>query len=416
MSHTPFRPSKVAAVAILAFLPAFGVAAVPVAPAAPVTTQRVPALAAAGPAVPADVAERLRKAGLDPKDPNLGGKLKTLAASTGATFVKSHVMSSTAKSRGAASRAARPAGSAGAGRVPAGSRALLPALPVPGSVIGVYDDSQTFLPSPSPIFSTHGAKWPGRYFFLVATKKKIAVKSGPGFSTGNIALNYGCSAQLGINFTTAAAGDDPNFSGEGVPSRPPANGSFFYWVSVDFSEMPIGQPRQTQATISFENVAAPASLLLQPTQGTVTLSVTIDHSPKLTGTGMVYPWGATGLTGSNAQLGSPGTARVGAGNWQTQTQGDDLVAVGVTLGQGWSIVSTKISGAVSAISPQDLSPDNTWRGASVTTPPTANDLRTAVHWHYSGIDSLDYTVEWTLAGPMGQRPLLTMAKYGSCDQ
>jgi hypothetical protein len=52
----------------------------------------------------------------------------------------------------------------------------------------------------------------------------------------------------------------------------------------------------------------------------------------------------------------------------------------------------------------------------VTTPPAGNDLRTAVHWHYSGIDSLDYTVEWTLSGPLGQRPLLTMAKYGSCDQ
>jgi hypothetical protein len=283
-------------------------------------------------------------------------------------------------------------------------------------VDGVYDDSQSYLPSPSPISSTHGHTWPGRYFFLVETKTKIAVKGGPSFSVGNIALNYGCSAQLGINFTTAAAGDDPNFSGEGVPSRPPANGSYYYWASVDFSEMPIGQPRQTQATLTFENVAAPVSLLLQPTQGTATLSVTIDHSPKLTGTGLVYPWGPTGLTASNAQLGSSGQARVGGGNWETQTQGDDLVGIGVGLGQGWQVVSTKISSAVSAISPQDLSPDNTWRGAGVTTPPAGNDLRTAVHWHYSGIDSLDYTVEWTLSGPLGQRPLLTMAKYGSCDQ
>jgi hypothetical protein len=413
MSYTPSRPSTLAAAAILAFLSG-GASRLAGAPVAPLAGQKPPAVMAAGAAVPPEVVERLRKAGLDAKDPNLGGKLKTLAASTGQAFVRSHVMSSTAKSRSATLKRAAVSGG-GIGRSPTNLR-LASALPVPGVVDGVYDDSQAFLPSPSQISSAHGHTWPGRYFFLVETKKKIAVKGGPTFSIGNIALNYGCSAQLGVNFTTAAAGDDPNFSGEGVPSRPPANGSYYYWVSVDFSELPVGQPRKTQATILFENVAAPVSLLLQPTQGTVTLSVTIDHSPKLTGAGIVYPWGSTGLAGSNAQLGSAGTARVGPGDWQTQTTGDDLVGVGVALGPGWSVVSTKISGAVSAISPQDLSPDNTWRGASVTTPPAGNDLRTAVHWHYSGIDSLDYTVEWTLAGPMGQRPLLTMAKYGSCDQ
>jgi hypothetical protein len=87
----------------------------------------------------------------------------------------------------------------------------------------------------------------------------------------------------------------------------------------------------------------------------------------------------------------------------------------VQLAPGWKVTSTTIKSAVSATAPQDLSPDNTWRGASVTTTPQGSDLRSAVHWHYSGIDSLDYTMEWQLSGPAGQRPLLTMAKNGSCD-
>ena len=106
---------------------------------------------------------------------------------------------------------------------------------------------------------------------------------------------------------------------------------------------------------------------------------------------------------------------MGAGNWLTQTTGEDLVGVGGQLGQGWKVTSTTIKSAVSAAAPTDLSPDNTWRGATVTTAPQGTDLRTAIHWHYSGIDSLDYTVEWQLTGPLGQRPLTTVTKYGSCD-
>jgi len=412
MSDTPLRPPTLAAV--LALLSG-GSSVLRAAPPPPVTAQRVPAVSAAVSAVPPEVAERLRKAGLDAKDPNLANKLKSLAASTGAAFVRSHVMSSRAARIGPVAKAPGPFGS-GASRSSSSLRVVAASLPVSGVVDGVYDDAQNQLASPAPISSTHGHHYPGQYYFLVRTKTKVAVKGGPMFSIGNIGLNYGCSAQTGIIMVTAAAGDDSNFLALGMPSRPPANGSYFYWVSVWFSDLPIGQPRNAQATIHFENVEAPVSLVLQPGVSTVTLAVTIDHSPKLTGVGIIYPWGSTGLGASNAQLASAGTERVGTGNWETQTQGDDLLGVGVGLGAGWQVVSTKISGAVSATSPQDLSPDNTWRGASVTTPPAGSDLRTAVHWHYSGIDSLDYTIEWTLSGPEGQRPLLTLAKYGSCDQ
>ena len=53
--------------------------------------------------------------------------------------------------------------------------------------------------------------------------------------------------------------------------------------------------------------------------------------------------------------------------------------------------------------------------ANITTAPQSTDLRTAVHWRYSRIDSLDYTIEWQIAGPLGARPFAAMTKYGTCD-
>src|SRR5262249_45136559 len=147
--------------------------------------------------------------------------------------------------------------------------------------------------------------------------------------------------------TDAAAADDPNFS-YGLQKLSPSNGSYPYYVSVDFQNLPIGQKRQAQATIAFENATANTTLTLEPTPGTVTLSITIDHSPGVTGVGNVYPWGSTNIAGSNAKLGSPSTARVGGGDWQTQTAGDDLIGVSVALGPGWKVATTKISSAVSA--------------------------------------------------------------------
>ncbi|MGA7990832.1 MAG: hypothetical protein WCC53_05315, partial [Thermoanaerobaculia bacterium] len=336
-------------------------------------------------------------------------------AAASAGYARSHVMSSTAgpARTGRAHRVA-PGGPASA----AGTRALALGMPVTGNVVEAYDDTPTALGANPQISSRHGKTWPGRYHFLVRTSQKIAVKGGPMFSLGNVSLSYGCSATLGVLWTTAAAADDPNFiGGEGLQKLSPSNGSYPYYADVDFSYLPIGQPRSAQLTLSFENVVtAPFQVTLEPDLGTATVSVTIDHTPQVTGVGLVYPWGSTNLSNANTKLGSASTQRVGGGDWQTQTTGDDLVGVAVSLGQGWKVTSTAVKSAMSATSPQDLSPDNTWRGAAVTTAPSGNDLRTAVHWHYSGIDSLDYTLEWQLAGPMGQRPLLTMAKYGSCDQ
>jgi hypothetical protein len=80
------------------------------------------------------------------------------------------------------------------------------------------------------------------------------------------------------------------------------------------------------------------------------------------------------------------------------------------------VKSAVIKAASSAAAPLETAPENIWRGATVTLQPQGGTLRTGVHWHYGGIDTLDYTIEWTLVGPLGQRPLLTMAKFNSCDQ
>jgi hypothetical protein len=392
--------------------------------AAPVTTVKQPGATTPGPAaalalpagaaVSPEAAERLRKAGLDPKDPNLGAKLRSLAAGASAGYARTHVMSSTAASSGGAGSAKRsiaPKGASGGA-----SSAPFSGLPVPGTIVAAYEALGAPLFGNRPISAQSSKNFPGLYHFLVRTNKKIAVKSGPTFSDASASLSYGCSAALDPIHAMAAAADDPNFQ-MGLPSVPPSGGSYSYYVTVQFPSLPVGQARSAQLTLSFENVAtAPYGVTLLPDMGTATVSVTIDQVPQVTGVGSVSPWGSTNLSNANAKLASSSTPRVGAGNWQTQTSGDDLVGVSVGLGPGWTVTSTAVKSAMSGTSPQDLSPDNAWRGAAVTMPPSGSDLRTAVHWHYSGIDSLTYTVEWHLAGPMGQRPLLTMAKYGSCDQ
>jgi hypothetical protein len=190
-----------------------------------------------------------------------------------------------------------------------------------------------------------------------------------------------------------------------------------YYVNVPILTLPIGKPREGQLAVSFANVTGyPSYVTFIPETLTVTVDATVDHSPALTGAGSVAPWGGTGIGPGNASLGNPGVPRVGGGtDYSVQTQGDDLVGAGLSLGPGWKVTSTAIKSAFSAVAPDVLAPDNTWRGASVKQAPEGADLRTITHWHYSGIDSLDYTIEWTLQGPAGQRPLMTMQKIGDCD-
>ena len=80
------------------------------------------------------------------------------------------------------------------------------------------------------------------------------------------------------------------------------------------------------------------------------------------------------------------------------------------------MTSTKIFAAHSVLdAPNDNTPDNSYRGATVTQLPQSNRLQTTVHWHYGPAESLSYTIEWQLQGPGGQRPLMTMPLGGHCD-
>jgi hypothetical protein len=362
-------------------------------------------------AISPEATERLRKAGLDAKDPNLGAKLRSLAGPASSAYARSHVLSFTARSHTAVrpQRFSRAAAASVAGSPSPGPKITIPGH---GTIAKSYDINASPNASPLPLganpkFSS------GNYLFLVMTDQKIADPSNV-----STAVSFGCSANPGVYVATDGwAADDPMIPG--LQKLSFSNGSYPYYVSVNINWLWIGQPRPAQMTLSFPNVVtAPYQVTLQPDTETATISVTVDHVPQVTGVGTFGAWGSTNISNANAKLGAPGTARVGtgAGNWQTQTTGDDLIGVGVALGPGWKVVSAVVKSAMSVAAPQDLTPENPWRGAAVTLPPSASDLRTAVHWHYDGIDSLDYTLEWTLSGPMGQRPLLTMAKNGSCDQ
>jgi hypothetical protein len=393
--------------------------------------------------VPDLVRKRLALVGLDPLDPSLSAKLKGFASKTTLAYVRSHTVAAkfarlgrigpshpmsagqggaVASSRLATGGAITAAGATGAAQGAGGARtfrqANLAITPiVQGTIDGIYGDQGKLLSPNATLSSSSGTVWPGRYFFLVRTAQPVPVKGGPMFSWANTSLSYGCSAQTGILFAWAGAADDPNFiGGTGLNAVPSSPGKYAYYVGLDVGPMPVGEQRPAQLAFSFEDAStSPASVELVPDTGTVTIDATVDHTPELTGLPYVYPWGETGMGSSSATLGNSGTARVGNGSWQTQTSGDDLIGVGVQLGPGWKVTGATIKSAVSAAAPTDTSPDDTWRGATVTTGPQGSDLRTAVHWHYSGIDSLDYTLEWTLSGPAGQRPLLTMQKDGSCD-
>ena len=251
-----------------------------------------------------EAADRLRHAGLDLKDPNLGAKLRSLAVGASAGYTRAHIMSSTAASSGGAGSAKRSLASKGVSG--GASSAPFSGLPVPGTIVAAYDVSAAPLSGNRPISAQRGNLFSGLYNFLVKTNKKIAVKSGPTFSAASTSLSYGCAAALDPGFhAMAAAADDPSFQ-MGLPSVPPSGGSYSYYVTVQFPSLPVGQARAAQMTLSFGNVTTSRTgVTLLPDTGTATVSVTIDQSPQVTGVGSVSPWGSTNLSNASAKLGNP---------------------------------------------------------------------------------------------------------------
>jgi hypothetical protein len=124
---------------------------------------------------------------------------------------------------------------------------------------------------------------------------------------------------------------------------------------------------------------------------------------------------AAGLQGANAKFGGTGPRSSDGEPW-TPTTGEDSLGLGVFLGKGYKVTETKIVAAQSKLdAPGNTAPDNAYRYARVKTKPDADRLQTVVEWMYGPGESLSYTIEWTIVGPLGQRPLLTMPTSGPCD-
>lgn len=378
---------------------------------------------------PAKVVARLRVIGFEASDPNLAMKLRKRLSGTEGAYLALH--------RAAVLRI-KPVGSLPPAKIQSGHTG--PTNPVVPQTLNSTAPSTKYVFAPHPnfiqapntivkVYDTHGndlgptpeLRKGSQYFFLVSLQQLLCAGSecnvvlnpvAPDpfhtFTLGSIQYSLGCVPKappysLEYAFRGDNGAENIDWHLPLLKDLPP-----YAYVNVAMGTLPVGHQQPAQVSLSWGNVSTSSfNVVLDPDAGSATMDITITSTPAVATNS--YRVGA-----SNAALEYPGTVRVGAGDWSKQTSGDDLIGSGITLEPGWKVTGGSIISANSTTSPTDFSPDNTWRGALVTTPPTS-DMRTIVHWHYSGIDSLTYTLEWTLTGPMGQRPISTMAKIGSCD-
>ena len=141
----------------------------------------------------------------------------------------------------------------------------------------------------------------------------------------------------------------------------------------------------------------------------VKISLTVDSVPPFLGAN------AAGVQASNAKFGGNGP-RANDGEPWSSTTGQDTLGMGIFLGKGYKVTDTKILSAHSRLdAPNNTAPENSYRFARVKTKPDADRLQTVVEWMYGPGESLSYTIEWTITGPLGQRALSTMPLSGPCD-
>src|SRR5262245_50369383 len=127
------------------------------------------------------------------------------------------------------------------------------------------------------------------------------------------------------------------------------------------------------------------------------------------------PSNGFGIQEKDCHLGGSG-ARASTGEPWLPTGGEDTLALGVNLGAAYKVTETKITAAHSQLDvPDYTAPEDAFRYARIKTPPAGNRITTVVDWMYGPGDSLTYTIQWTLVGPAGQRPLMTIPLGGPCD-
>lgn len=379
--------------------------------AAPVTTLKRPAVAGLSDATKA----RLKSAGLDPADPSLATKLHAKLAGSEAAFRASHTSSikivpknppvSSPRSMGASAPAGAAAafgptqGTGAAGRISA------PLLPAMATIEGIYSiDGQRL----SEFEAFGRSPWA-----LVSSTQDLKFD----FLDGEVTIVGPCGINISRQNARVYGGAyvaSPNGSySMHLKVMPRAAGKSYYYVEVATGGFSVGaSPRNVTVSVKFANfgwssISMPARS--QPVTATVTL--TIDAAPPFV-TSNTF-----GIGKSNGLFANPGAARLDPGtNPNASTTGDDKIGVAVNLGPGWTVTGAKIVAVHSVLdAPNDTTPDNSYRGASVTQPPSSGRLETTVHWHYGAAESLSYTIEWQLQGPGGQRPLMTMPLGGPCD-
>ena len=187
------------------------------------------------------------------------------------------------------------------------------------------------------------------------------------------------------------------------------------WMNVeDYISSPLvfgGKPRSVTMTLTANGLPA-ATKVFPSVWGrgqSVTITMTIDAQPPH------LPANDFGIGAANAKFGGSGP-RASTGEPWAPTSGEDTIGLGVNLGAGYQVTETKITSVVSQLDPPGANvPENAYRYARIKTKPDGGRLQTVVEWMYGPAESLTYTIEWKLSGPMGQRPLSTMPSAGPCD-
>lgn len=304
---------------------------------------------------------------------------------------------------GAASSAFAPTQAAGSG-----GRISAPLLPGVTTFVDLYDNRGKRV--------TGGPLDPAQRYYtaLISSPKMISeLPGGPGWGYSNsITYSGACGVNSRQDVFNIAIGMG-GFKGQNLPLKGPASGKWYYYLQLVYEGFDLGaSPRNLMLSMDLGKLGQGSfSIPALPRPVTATITLTIDAAPPF------FTNNTFGIGKSNGLFANPGATRLDPGtNPNASTSGDDKVGVAVNLGPGWSVTGAKIVAAHSVLdAPNDSTPDNSYRGASVTQTPSSGRLETTVHWHYGAAESLSYSVEWQLQGPGGQRPLLTMPLGGPCD-
>jgi hypothetical protein len=333
----------------------------------------------------AAVASRLRAAGLDPANPQLGQKLRQrFEASRNVLLPRTGLVTKRMPQKQSAKRAGSPPPTR---RLPDALRKARPVTSVGPTSLSIQTAQLDA--------------------YLLAS---LIVTAPKPYTASDITYRLTepiCGLDVSGSMECWEEPSDPwecDTSGKGtetmelwaLPSKPLAFGAKLRDVTLMFSAP--GLPSVTQVLPGISG-----------SKDLVYVSLTIDASPPH------VPTNDLGIQQKDCHLGGSG-ARASTGEPWLPTAGEDTLAIGVNLGTGYTVQATEITAAHSQLDgPNYMAPEDPYRYARIKTKPVGNRITTVVEWMYGPAESLTYTIRWTLQGPAGQRPLMTMPLRGSCD-